>query len=311
MSIHLGRGRLRIVSVSEDDRASPHIAKLDLSPPFRWRRGKVGSSGMTRHTIVLAAAVALIAGAAGTAHALPFAASADATNAVTVSGTWTSVQWYESDGSWSGVGDSPAASDWDSHSQDNNPFTLSTTASVANGSASSSITVGAGPPTIDIDSQASVDNVQLEALWAMGYSMGGANWLTSGATQTVDITLDWSYDLDLVGAYSDSPEAYAKIYVAFWGPASDLMLTGDTEWVFVENGSADYLVKTVSIDTAGASTSDSGTEVWEVDVSDGSFYSFWGQADAMAFTMVPEPSTAALLSLGLLGIAAVRRRRAQ
>ena len=270
---------------------------------------------MTRHTIVLAAAVALIVGATGTAHALPFAASADATNLVTVSGSWTSVQWYKSDASWSGVGDSPwdSDSDWylpgENIPDTSNPFTLSTTASAGTGSASSNITVGAGPPTIDIDSQASVDNNQiLDGLWAMGYSQGGANWLTSGATQTVDITVNWSYDLDLVEAYS--PEAYAKIYVAFWDPSSELMLTADDEWVFVDTGldNEDHLVKTVSIDTAGASTGlVSGVETWSVNVTNGSFYSFWGQADAMAFTMAPEPSTGLLLAAGLAGLALRRR----
>ena len=88
------------------------------------------------------------------------------------------------------------------------------------------------------------------------------------------------------------------------------MLTGDTEWVFVENGNADYLVKTVSINTAGASTGVvSGSAAWQVNVSNGSFYSFWGQADAMGFTMAPEPSTVLLLGVGLALLAERHRQR--
>jgi MYXO-CTERM domain-containing protein len=140
----------------------------------------------------------------------------------------------------------------------------------------------------------------------MGYSEGGSDWLTSGATQTVTVNVDYAYDLSLVGA-REPCEAYAKLYVAFWDGNSDMMLTGDSEWIFVEAGDNDYLVKTIDLTSAGASTGlVTGSESWDVDVADGALYSFWGQADAMAHTS-PEPATTGLLVLA--GLELLRRRR--
>jgi hypothetical protein len=268
--------------------------------------------------ILAVSALALILGSA--AYAGPYEASADVESTITLSGNWTSVQWYESDGCYSGVGD-PAVSDWKSQAQGNTPINLSTSASDSRGSASSAIAVFAGPPTIDIASSAWVHDVRptpsgdVDYHWAYGYSQGGANWLTSGATQLVNFTVDYSFEVDLTQASAYDSEAFIKIYVAFWdgqnqpsGP-NDLLLQEDAEWVLGNSGGSDYLVKTVLLDTAGATTGlVTGSKTWQVQVTAGSFYSFWGQADASAWTVaVPEPAAMALLTLGALAL--LRRRR--
>jgi hypothetical protein len=226
--------------------------------------------------ILAAAAVLVLFGATPTA-AQPYAASASVEDDVTVSGTWTSVQWYESDGCYSGVGD-PAVEDWKTHPQSNTTVNLSTTASDTYGAASSSILVHAPSmvPTINIDSDADISGLPLATgHWASAFSQGGANWLTSGADQDVTVTIQYSYDLDLSTANPDSPYAFVKIYVAFWGPASQLLLTADSEFVAEGN----YLVKTVQIDTKGTSTGTvTGSKDWVVSVTNGSFYSFWSMA---------------------------------
>ncbi len=224
----------------------------------------------------------------GGADAAPFGGSAVVQSTVTVSGNWTSVQWYESDGCYSGVGD-PEVSDWKVRAQNDTPVDLSTTASDANGSANSSITVAAPGlvPTINVSSDADVHGVLYSgAHWAMGYSQGGANWLTSGAAQVVDVTVEYAYDVSLVQAHPDpgSRSAYVKIYVALWGPGGELMLTPDAEFVPAGN----YLVKEVILDTAGSSTGlVTGSKTWQVSVAGGSFYSFWSQADAFVWTSGP------------------------
>jgi hypothetical protein len=272
----------------------------------------------------LLAAWVVVLAAAAPAHAGLFAASADVDSTITVSGSWTSVQWYESDGCYSGVGD-PAVSDWDDQAQGNTPIDLSTSAGDSQGSASSSIVVSAGPPTIGIGSSAEVHDVwpgpggEVDSHWAFGYSQGGANWLTSGATQTVNVTLDYSYALDLTQASAYDSEVYVKIYVAFWdgqnqpsGP-NDLLLTADSEWVLENSGvgTSDYLVKTVLLDTAGGGTGlVTGSKTWQVQVTNGCYYSFWGQADASAWTVaVPEPATMSLIALGLAACGLAWRRR--
>lgn len=231
---------------------------------------------------------------AAAAGATPYGASALADNNVTVSGTWTSVQWYKSDGCYSGVGD-PTVSDWKTQAQGSTPVNLSTTASDTHGAAASSVQASAPGlvPTIAIHSDADVYGlVETSGHWAMGYSQGGANWLTSGATQNVTFTVDYTYDLDLINAHPDMPYAYAKIYVAFWGPSSQLLLTPDAEFVQVGN----YLVKTVRIEAAGTSTGTvTGSKSWVVSVTSGAFYSFWAEADASVWTSseptATEPAT--------------------
>jgi hypothetical protein len=267
----------------------------------------------------------VLALAAAPAFAGPFGASADVDNTITVSGSWTSVQWYEADGCYSGVGD-PTVSDWDSQAQGNTPINLSTTASDSQGSAYSAISVFAGPPTIDIESGAQVHDVQpgpggeVDYHWAFGYSQGGANWLTSGATQTVDVTVEYDIVLDPAEYGAAETEVFAKIYVAFWdgqnqptGP-NDLLLTEDAEWVRENSGvpnTSDYLVRTVVLDTAGGVTKHfTGSKTWQVDVTSGSYYSFWGQADASAWTVaVPEPATMLLAGLGTAALLLGRRRK--
>ena len=136
---------------------------------------------------------------------------------------------------------------------------------------------------------------------------GGANWLTSGADQTVTITVDWSYNLNLAQAHASGSVAFANIYVGFWSPSKTLMLDANTNWVFVEDGDRDHLLKKVKINTLEGTGVVSGSQSWNVNVSDNSFYSFWGMADAKAWT-VPEPSTAMLVGFGLLAGMAVARR---
>jgi len=272
-------------------------------------------------TISLAGALFL---AAAPAFAGPFGASADVDSTTTVSGSWTSVQWYEADGCYSGVGD-PSVSDWDSQAQGNTPISLSTAASDSQGQASSAIVVSAGPPTIDIASSAWVHDVwpgpsgEVDYHWAFGYSQGGANWLTSGATQTVDVTVEYDIMLDPAEYGAAETEVFANIYVAFWdgqnqptGP-NDLLLTEDAEWVRENSGgpnTSDYLVKTVVLDTVGGVTKHfAGSKTWHVDVTAGSYYSFWSQADASAWTVaVPEPATITLLGLGALALLWRKRR---
>jgi len=223
---------------------------------------------------------------AGTALAGVYAASSDVHSTVTVSGSWTSVQWYESDGCYSGVGD-PEVSDWQDRAQGASPISLTTSASDAYGSAASDISVDAPGmlPTLISNSVAEVHDVSAPGgHWASGFSMGGANWLTSGATQVITVTLDYSYDLDLTQAYSYDPDASVKIYVGFWGPGGSLMLTADTEFVLEGN----YLVKTVTLDTAGSSTGTVvGSKTWNVSVNSGAFYSFWGMTETSAWTIGP------------------------
>jgi hypothetical protein len=223
----------------------------------------------------------------------PYAVSAVVHDSVMVSGTWSSVQWYESDGCYSGVGD-PAVSDWKTRPQGNTPINISTNAGDAYGSASSLLKVEAPElkPAIGIHSTAVLEDVpEGVSHWASAYSEGGSNWLTSGATQTVTVTVEYSYDLDLTDAGAGAPYAFVKIYVAFWGPSGGLMLTPDAE--FVQEGN--YLVKTVTLETIGGSTGTvTGSKSWNVDVTNGGFYSFWGMAWVEGFTEsmpVPVEST--------------------
>ncbi len=259
-----------------------------------------GDSKMLRFLIICVVVGLLVLGTAGTASALyPNAVIAEET--VTVGGSWTSVNWYESDGSWSGVGD-PAVSDWDSQAQGASPINLSTTASDAYGSASSNIQVDSGPPMMTIHSDADLAS-GAGPHWAMSYSMGGANWLTSGATQTVDVYVDYTLGLALV----EPGVAYANLYVAFWGPNGDLLLDGDDEWVVTNSGGADFLMKTVTLNGAGNVT-DNSVPDWQVPVTDGAYYSFWGMTEAYVELPVPEPATMALVGFGLLGLLLRKRR---
>jgi len=244
------------------------------------------------------AVTGLILAIAGTAQAGIYAASASTDNTATVSGSWA-VSHYKSDGSYSGTN---CGSDWKDRAENNNPIDLSTTYSCANGSASSSIQVNATPKII-IASDAEVHDVLMPSgHWAMGYSQGGANWLLSGQTGTITVTCDWSYALDLTQAADDpNSEAYAKIYVAFWGPSGNLLLEEKDGFTTA----SPYLVKTIDLKGAGSSDSAGGSTSWDVSVTNGVYYSFWGQGDAMAFT-IPEPATVSLLVLG--GLALIRRR---
>ena len=235
----------------------------------------------------------------GRAQAGLYAASASADNEITVSGSWTASH-YEADDSYSAT---DCGSDWKTRAEGNDPIDLSTTYICANGSASSSVQVNATPQII-ISSDAEVHDVLMPSgHWAMGYSQGGANWLLSGQTGTITVTCDWSDALDLTQA-KDACEAYAKIYVAFWGPSSNLML--DAKDGFTEVGN--YLLKTIDLTTAGSSDSSSGSTSWDLSVTNGSYYSFWGQADAMVAT-IPEPGTMCLLAFGGLGVLLRRRSR--
>jgi hypothetical protein len=225
--------------------------------------------------IVIASGVLL--SLAFVAHANPYAGSAEVHDSVTVSGAWSSVQWYESDGCYSGVGD-PAVSDWKDRAQGDTPIDLSTQAGDAYGTAASGIKVDAPglKPSIGIHSSADVHDLpDGDGHWASAYSEGGANWLTSSATQTVTVSVEYSYDLDLTQANPLSPYAFAKIYVAFWGPGGSLLLAPDAEFLL----EGDYLVKTVQIDLAGGGTGAvTGSKSWDVGVTSGDFYSFWNMA---------------------------------
>jgi len=225
----------------------------------------------------------LLLAAQAPVYAGPYGAKAQANDSVTVSGIWSSVQWYKSDGCYSGVGD-PAVSDFKNRAQGNTPISLSTTASDAQGNASSSIVVNAplSVPTIVIHSLGDVHDVPVSAShWASAYSQGGANWLTSGATQSVTFTVDYQYNLDLTQAHPGTAYAFAKIYVAFWGPSGNLMLTPDSE--FISEGN--YLVKEVRLQTVGSSTGTvTGTKSWTINVTNGGFYSFWSMASAEGWT---------------------------
>jgi hypothetical protein len=226
----------------------------------------------------LMAAILLVGAVA--ARAVTSAGSAQAHDSVTVSGIWSSVQWYEAGGKfgcYSGVGD-PQVYDWKTHPQDNTPVDLSTNASDSYGWASSKIKVWAPGlvPTIAIHSWGNVHDVPASiGHWGSAYSEGSANCLTSGATQTVTVRIDYSYDLDLTHAGTTNPFAFAKIYVAFWDPSGNLMLTPKDEFVLEGN----YLIKTVRIDTPGSKTGTvTGSETWPVNVTNGSLYSFWSMA---------------------------------
>jgi hypothetical protein len=241
--------------------------------------------------------ISLILAGNMTAQAGLYAASTSVDNTIAVSGNWT-VSNYKSDGSYSGTN---CGSDWKSQAEGSNPINLSTSYSCANGSASSSIQVSA-TPLITISSDAEDHDVLMPSgHWAMGYSLGGANWLQSGQTGNITVTCDWSYALSLVQA-GNPCEAYAKIYVAFWGPTGNLLLTEKDGFV----QASPYLVKTIDLKTAGSSGSSSGSTSWTVSVTSGTCYSFWGQGDAMACT-TPEPATICLLGLGALSL--LRRKR--
>jgi hypothetical protein len=223
----------------------------------------------------LMAAILLVGAVA--ARAVTSAGSAQAHDSLTVSGSWSNVHDYKSNGCYSGVGD-PQVYDWKTHPLDNTPVDLATNASDSYGWASSRIKVWAPGlvPTIAIHSWGNVHDVPVIAgHWGSAYSEGGANALTSGATQTVTVRLDYSYDLDLTHAGTNGSYAVAKIYVAFWGPSGNLMLTPDAEFVLESN----YLIKTIRIDTAGSKTGTiTGSKTWQVNVANGSYYSFWSQA---------------------------------
>ena len=237
-------------------------------------------------SFVMCAVAALALCVAGTALAGIYAASSEVDATVTVSGAWTSVQWYKSDGCYSGVGD-PEVSDWKDRAQGNTPIHLATSASDTYGSAASTIDVDAPGlvPTLVSHSAAEVHDVFTpDGHWAYAFNLGGANWLTSGATQTVTVTLDYSYDLDLIQAHSYAPKDSVRIYVGFWDPGGNLMLSADSEFVLEGN----YLVKTVILDTAGSSTGTVvGTKTWNVNVTSGAFYSFWSMTEAYAWTIGP------------------------
>jgi hypothetical protein len=234
----------------------------------------------------LMAAILLVGAVA--ARAVTSAGSAQAHDSVTVSGTWSSVQSYKSDGCYSGVGD-PQVYDWKTYPLSNVPMDLTTNASDSYGWASSKIKVWAPGlvPTIAIHSWGNVHDVP-EAVghWGSAYSQGGANLLTSGATQTVTVRIDYSYDLDLTHAGTTNPYAFAKIYVAFWGPTGNLMLTPDAEFVLEGN----HLIKTVRIETAGSKTGTvTGSKTWQVNVTNGSYYSFWSQASGEVWSYGEPP----------------------
>jgi len=217
------------------------------------------------------------------AQAAPYAASGFVNDSVTVSGSWSSVNWYESDGCYSGVGD-PSVSDWKTRAEGALPIDLTTNASDTYGLANSHLVVSASGliPAIVINSLSDVHGVPSGlGHWASAYSQGGANWLTSGATQTVTYTVDYSYGLDLTQVNPNNPYAFVKIYVAFWGPSGNLMLAPDAEFAAEGN----YLVKTMRIDTHGSQTGTiTGTKSWNLDVSAGAFYSFWNMAWTEVFT---------------------------
>jgi hypothetical protein len=252
---------------------------------------------MKKLIAICVVAISVILAASMAAQAGLYTASASMDNTITVSGSWT-VSHYKSDASYSATN---CGSDFKSRAEGSSPIDLSTTYSCPNGSASSSVQVNAVPKVI-ISSDAEVHDVLMPSgHWAMGYSNGGANWLQSGQTGDITVTCDWSYALSLVQAENPS-EAYAKIYVAFWGPSSDLLLTEKDGFV----QSSPYLVKTIDLTSAGTSSSSSGSTSWTVSVTNGTYYSFWGQGDAMAYT-TPEPATIALLGLGALSL--LRRKR--
>jgi hypothetical protein len=240
---------------------------------------------------LLAAALVIVAPAALSAG--PYGARAEAHDSVTVSGIWSSVQWYESDGCYSGVGE-PTVSDWKSRAQNNTPVDLSTIASDANGAASSVIKVNAPGlmPTIAIHSTAGVQDLMLTAAhWASAFSEGGANWLTSGATQSVTVKIDYKYNLDLTEAHpcEPFPYAFAKIYVAFWDPGGNLMLSAKDGF----EAEGNYLVKEVRIDEHIATGEVSGYTTWDISVTNGSFYSFWSMTSAEVWTAFDETPTKA------------------
>ena len=234
----------------------------------------------------------------GPAIAGPHGAQAVVCDSVTVSGAWVSIQWYESDGSYSGVGD-PEVSDWQERAQGNTPVDLGTSAGDAYGSASSTIIADAPGlmPLIDIHSNAEVHDLPvLTSHWSSAFSQGGANWLTSGATQTVTVRIDYRYDLDLTEAHPGEPYAFAKLYLAFWGPLGELLLTPDEEFAAEGN----YLVKTVQIGMPGTGTGlVTGWKSWEVEVVSGAFYSFWSMAWGEVWTQF-DPTAAKEKSWGAI-----------
>lgn len=216
-------------------------------------------------------------------QAAPYAASGFVIDSVTVSGSWSSVNWYESDGCYSGVGD-PTVSDWETRAQGASPIDIATGVSDTYGTANSHLVVSAPGlhPSIFIYSLSNVYGIPAGlGHWASAYSEGGANWLTSGATQAVTVTVDYSYALDLTQVNPEGPHAFVKIYVAFWGPSSNLMLTPDAEFVAEGN----HLVKTVRIDTYGSQTGTvTGTKSWTINVTAGAYYSFWSMAWSEVFS---------------------------
>jgi len=265
---------------------------------------------MMKHLTLFMAAFALLAATAQVEAGL-YAASADAGNEVTVTGSFSTISHYKAQnnqgiGSWSGIGDNPYDEHSASHPEGAGPINLSTSVSDAVSSASSTITADApgGNPTIDIDSSGDVhDYVDADGRWGMGFSGGGINWLEADC-DSVTVTCDWSYAVDLANADASDCEAYAILYLAFWDGGGSLLL--DAKEGFVDAGG--YLEKEVRITTAGTSDSGSGSTSWTFNVTDGGWYSVWAEADAMAYTM-PEPATLSLLALGGVGMWLKRRRR--
>ena len=227
-------------------------------------------------------AAVLLLGAVSAAHAGPYAASAVGHDSVMVSGTWSSVLLYSTSTSWSAVGP-PLVSQSDDQMQSSTPVDLFTTASDTYGLGSSSILVNAplDSPAIGIHASANVDDVpEGTPHYATGYSEGGADMMTSGATQSVTVTVDYSYDLDLTQAGSNA-YAFLKIYVGFWDSSGNQMLTPDDE--FVEAGQDLY--KVVQIENVGSSTGTvTGSKSWNISVTEGSVYSFWSLSRVEVYT---------------------------
>jgi hypothetical protein len=241
----------------------------------------------------------------------PRAAYADAECAITVSGTWTSMNWYTGySGSYLETEVDPYDDDllsWPYRSA--SATNISTSVTGIKADANSSALVSGPPPRIDIDSHAGVYDIN-DWGWAFGYSQASSDWLISGADQTVTVTISYSYDLDLSQAQYEICEAEAKFYLNFWDPASSTMLWdkgGFTHNTGISPDTFEYLVR---IDTPGADTGlVSGSTSWQVSVANGAFYSFWGQADAYANLEVPEPATMLLVGAVAAGLGVVRKKK--